>query len=345
MAKKRIIINNSSIVKQTNTELVRRHLRKVRTATRNEIASLTGLSVATSGNILKEMLAQNEVSEYDLEEPNGGRPAHRYKYNGDFIQVACISIFSDASTKSLGYTIFNSFGEVLTEESQVCETITYDMVAAATRNVITEYSAVKSLVVSIPGKIYQGEIHVCDIPELVGMPLETQLKNDFDITLTVEAETDLITLGYYKNHPEFDGKTIVTILAPKNHYLGASIISEDKILRGDHHMAGEVSFISSGFKREDTLAQTSTPESLTTSVLLTTTAIISIINPSLILFTGTGMTDEIKQAVENKCKTIVPEISIPWFKYISDWHPYYTTGVITMALNNTTSGLQLVARV
>lgn len=345
MSKKKIIINNSSIVKQTNTELVRNHLRRVRTATRNEIASLTGLSVATSGNILKEMLSRNEVSEYDLEEPNGGRPAHRYKYNENYIQVACISIFSDTSIKSLAYTIFNSFGEVLAESNHVYETITYDIVAAAARKVIAEYPAVKSLVFSIPGKTYQGEIHVCDIPGLVGMPLETQLKNDFDITLTVEAETDLITLGYYKNHPEFDGKTIVTLLAPKNHYLGASIISEGKILRGDHHMAGEVSFISSGFKREDTLAQTSTPESLTTAVLLTTTAIISIINPSLILFTGTGMTNEIKQAVEDKCKTIVPQISVPGFKYISDWHPDYITGAINMALHNTTSGLQLVSNI
>ena len=55
-------------------------MRQVHTATRNEIASMTGLSVATSGNILKEMLSRNEVSEYRLEEPNGGRPAHRYEY-------------------------------------------------------------------------------------------------------------------------------------------------------------------------------------------------------------------------------------------------------------------------
>ncbi len=343
MAKKKIIINNSTIVKRTNVEMVRNALRQIRTATRNEIAAVTGLSVATSGNILREMLQRNEVSEYELEEPNGGRPAHRYKYNENFIQTAWVGIFSEASIKSLGYSVANSFSETIFEERQICDTITYDMVADVIRKILSEYPSVKSLVVSIPGKSWNGTVYVCDVKELEGFPLEQRLKNDFSLNLSVESECDLITLGYYKAHPELEGKTIATLLAPKDLYLGAGILLDGKIMHGDHHMAGEVSFISSGLKRDDALQNLSKDDSLTTSILISTTAIISIINPSHLIFTGTGMTQEIKEAVTDKCKEILPPILFPEFEYVSDWHSYFTTGIINLALHNTTSGLQLVS--
>ena len=345
MGKKKVIINNSTLVKRTNVEMVRKAMRQIQTATRNEIAALTGLSVATSGNILKEMLQQNEVSEYELEEPNGGRPAHRYKYNENFIQVAWVGIFYEASVKSLGYSVANSFGETIFEERQICETITYDMISDIVQKITSEYPSVKSIIVSIPGKSWNGTIYVCDVKELEGFPLEKQLKDDFGTKITVEAECDLITLGYYKSHPELEEKTIATMLAPKNLYLGAGIISGGKIMRGDHHMAGEISFISSGPKREDTLENMSKADALTTSLLISATAIVSVIDPSHIIFTGTGMTQEIADAVIEKCKGILSPVSLPVFEYVPDWHPYYATGVINLALHHTTSGLQLVSSI
>lgn len=318
-------------------------MRQVHTATRNEIASMTGLSVATSGNILKEMLSRNEVSEYRLEEPNGGRPAHRYEYNKDYIQVACVGIFYEASIKSIWYTVVNSFGETIREESSACETVTYDIVSDVIKSILAQYPSVRSIVVSIPGKSWQESIYICDIEELEGVPLERDLKADYDVRISVEPEIDLITLGYSKSHPELEEKTVVTLLYPKDMYPGAGILIDGKLLRGDHHMAGETSFISGGKPREQALSDLSKIEVLEKSILVTSTAIISIVNPSHIALTGKALPPDIKDRIYEKCRTVIPPVSMPEFEYRPDNFPYYKTGAITMALHNTTSGLQLVS--
>lgn len=345
MSKKKVIINNSSIVKQTNVELVRKCMRQVRTATRNEISVMTGLSIATSGNILKEMLRQNEVSEYRLEEPNGGRPAHRYRYNGDFIQAACIGIFYDSQVRSIWYTVVNSFGEVLKEDSAVYENISYDTISSIAGRISDEYPAVKSIVVSIPGKSWKDTIYICDIKELEGISLEEKLREDHKTDITVESEIDLITLGYYKAHPEFEGKTLVTILYPKDTYPGAGTLIDGKLMRGDQHMAGEISFISSGATRESNLADMFKTGDLETSLMISTTAMISIINPSLLIFTGRAMSSDLMDKVREKCRAVIPDISLPEFEYVKDNFQYYRNGMITLALHNTTSGLQLVSSI
>lgn len=71
------IVNTATRVKQVNIELVKTDLKALRFETELTVANATGLSVATCGNILNELLKRGEVIKSDLEQ-SGIRSAQRY---------------------------------------------------------------------------------------------------------------------------------------------------------------------------------------------------------------------------------------------------------------------------
>ena len=77
-------------------------------------------------------------------------------------------------------------------------------------------------------------IYVCDIKELEGIPLVKQLTDDHRLAPVLESDIDMIAFGYYKSHPELDGKAVSAIIYPEGTYPGAGIIVDGTILRGDH---------------------------------------------------------------------------------------------------------------
>ena len=67
-------------------------------------------------------------------------------------------------------------------------------------------------------------------------------------------------------------------------------------------MAGEVSFISADDStRHNNLLNTLQNNELESSLLMTTTAMISVITPSRIMFTGKSMTPKLVNSISDKC--------------------------------------------
>ena len=55
--------------------------KKLSLVPKNSLSISTGLSIATCGNILKDLILSDEVIELDLAQSEGGRPARRFRYN------------------------------------------------------------------------------------------------------------------------------------------------------------------------------------------------------------------------------------------------------------------------
>ena len=64
--------NNTKMVRKINSDVIRKVLRKNEELTKAEISSLTGLSIATCGNLLKLIVESGEVIEGELEQSTGG---------------------------------------------------------------------------------------------------------------------------------------------------------------------------------------------------------------------------------------------------------------------------------
>jgi len=343
MTTNKTLINNTSLVKKTNISLIRNHLRKVHLATRTEVAHATGLSIATCKNLLNEMLSTGEVFKDEEKESNGGRPATQYRYNEDFIKVACIGISFDASIKTLRSIVANSFGDAIEETIQIHNQITYDTVNTSLERMIDKYPDIQAVTISIPGECYDGIVRFCDIKELQGAPLETGLAEKYNVKINVEGITQLIAYGYYQTHTELAMKNMAVILAPQNLYLGAGIIVGGQLIRGDKSMAGEISFIATDIPREEALKRMADETFLMNALTTATTAIISVINPTKIVITGGAVKSDMHDILYQKCHDIIPDVFMPEIEIRPDTEKFFVTGIINMALNHATSDVKLIS--
>lgn len=155
------ISNNALRVKRINIELVKNTLKTMEYGTKSSIASVTGLSVATCGNILNELLQTGEVIETELEEPNGGRPARRYKFNADYSYIVCLYVKTEGGVNSLTYGIANLIGEVIEEKTMILDLIDYDVIDNQIEELIEKHGNIKAIGIGIPGVVHKGVIGVC----------------------------------------------------------------------------------------------------------------------------------------------------------------------------------------
>ena len=108
-------------------------------------------------------------------------------------------------------------------------------------------------------------------------------------------------------------------------------------------MAGEVSFISSNMTREEALTLMADEEFFMNSLTTAITAIISVINPTRMVIAGNAISEDMKDIIYDNCLNIIPEVFMPELEVIPNTDEYFMNGIITLALNNTTTGLKLIA--
>lgn len=171
------IANNSIRVKEINRELIQQALKAMKQGTKSIISQATGLSIATCGNVLNELLETGEVIETELEQSSDGRPARRFVYNADFSYIACIYAKTGDGLLSLTYAVANSVGERVDggymEVMRVLDAAAIDHLVGT---LIERYDQIKAVGIGIPGFVHQRVINICDIKELIHVPLKAQLR-------------------------------------------------------------------------------------------------------------------------------------------------------------------------
>lgn len=143
------IANNSIRVKKINQELIKQALKSMKEGTKSTIATATGLSIATCGNILNELMETGEVIETELEASNGGRPARRFIYNADFSYIACIYAKIEDGQQSLTYAVTNSVGERVDDGYIKAESIDATTIDHLVGTLIQAYNNIKAVGIGI----------------------------------------------------------------------------------------------------------------------------------------------------------------------------------------------------
>lgn len=336
-----VLTNSTYMVKESNTELIRNALKTLGIATRNEIARKTDLSVATCGNILKDLLETGEVFEDELDNQRGGRPARKYSYNKDFSLAICMNIHSDADQKILRYAVINLYEEILEEKTSSYTFIDMHMIDGLVCKLVEKYPAIKAFGIGIPGiSNKEGAILLNDVKELNGTQLAANIKNKYDLEVSMASSPNLTAYGYYKNHIDtLEGKTFVALVAPREHLMGAGIIIDGRMYRGDTNLAGEVGYIGQCMKAITSAADENFEAGLITALI----SIITVLGPSTILLTGSMFTDEIIHHAEETCKKLLPAEFLPQLELKKDASEEYLNGVIHMALDSLSYKIRLIA--
>lgn len=335
---------NTSQVKKMNVELVKNALKAQGTATKSSIASLTGLSVATCGTILNELVATGEVIEEKPDESSGGRPAMQYEYNADFGCVVCLLIKTEGGIHSMRYRIVNLVGDTVEDAILELKHIDVDVVDNLIGKLLKSHGHAQAIGIGVPGVAHCGVIGVCDVPELAGKSLGPYLEEKYSIPVMIENDMNMTVYGFYHVQNFEEEKTFAVVTFPKNHFPGAGFIVNGQILSGNTKFAGEASFLPFGISREEQLLQLHTDEGFIRLAVQTLTSIIALINPVSIAITGDLPRETQLDKIYKGCLRYIPKEHMPTLFVKNDTNEEYMKGMVTETLESLTYRLRVIEK-
>ncbi len=337
-------INTTMIVKRINIELVKATLKNMKTATKPEVAKVTGLSVMTCGTILNELLVTGEVLELEIDPSSGGRPAIRYQYNADYAQIACLYARTEGKDTFLSYQVCNLLGECLEEDSIYHELINYEVYETQLEELMSRYPQIKAAGIGVQGVVNQGVIGECDIKDLEGLSIESKLKDKFNIEIIAQNDMNLITYGYYHHQEDEKDENMAYIYFPEDNYIGAGMVVRGQVVKGKTNFAGELSFLPFGISRDKQIEQFNHPQTMISLVAQSIASITAVINPALILLAGRCVREGDLLVIQREVEKIIPKQHMPRLIYRQDIHDDYMNGLKSLTLNQMSYQLKLVKK-
>ena len=310
--------NNTAQVRAENKRILLGTLAQCESATKNDLAQSTGLSVATCNTLLNEMAATGEVYPCGQKSVHAiGRPSERYCFNPDFALVCCVFAQFDGTSTVLKYCVANLRGEIIEESTQENAALGYTQMKACIENLRKKYPAIAAIGAGMPGVVSaQGSLENCDVPAFAGCALKKQLTEDFDISVTVENDMNAMALGMAHSGDFGTAETFAALIFHKGVSPGAGVVVNGSIVRGTTSFAGEISHLCP----DETL--------LDAAVRCMTV----VLNPAVIAVTGNAMTQSIVQKAAERLSQVISARHCPKICFTRQFDSYYRSGMIALCL-------------
>ncbi|MBN2898390.1 MAG: ROK family protein [Clostridia bacterium] len=336
-------IANTQNLRQINKESVKEYLISVDSATKNEIAMHTLLSVATCGNVLKQLLEAGEVTELPPQDSTGGRPAKRFKYNENFGHLAVLYARKEDTRHTLFWQISNLLGEALASDTIVVKEMTLQAIDEAVQFLFSLDYDIKVLSLGLPGIVKDGCLFMCDFERIKHTDMASHIKKRYKVAVVVENDMNATAYGFYKTHQQ-QGDNIVYIYFPLHHPCGAGIIINNAILRGHSNFAGELSFLPIGVTREEQRDLQSRPAEFSQLIVKMVQCINSIINPKSVILSGRKIDTDLISTVNHSLRALPSAMHLPEITFENDIHENYVYGLVALGLEQLRCPVKLVAR-
>ncbi len=316
-------------IKQLNQQLIRDVLRSGEIYTKADIGRETGLSLATCGTILNEMLAEKEVLETSRQKSRGGRPAACYQYNKDYYRM--IGIYADNGNECghLGYVVYNALEEVIEEGREEVGEVSPEAMLGRLDLLMETYENVRGISVGIPGIVSGGKILSCDIGALERVDLEAMIREKYQVYVSVSNDMNYIAYGAYDRQNSEEDLTVLYF--PQNHYAGCGSIVNGKLLCGAGQMAGELSYLyrAEGIPRPES-GGSGEPAEFLGKILIYLTALL---NPARILMISHDPERIPWKEAAELCRETLGETAVPEIEMTSEFYENYIHGLAALTLH------------
>ena len=231
-------------VRRAHSATCAAHLRAVPECTVTELARATGMSRPTITSILADLEAEGLVVPTSMTVPagrEGGRPAQRYRLQAERFLVAG----ADVSTDRLRVVLLDLAGAVAGWVE--CPWQGGDRLAEAGAAVEALVAArptgtLKTLGLSVPGAVDPATgVRATSVvlPEWDDRDLRAAMAEHTSATVLVENDLNLATVAEHRIGAGRGHSDLVVALTW--HQVSAGIIINDRLHRGRHHAAGEIS--------------------------------------------------------------------------------------------------------
>ncbi|MFC5649979.1 ROK family protein [Paenibacillus solisilvae] len=234
---------SSNLMKEINLNNVRRVMKQIGTATKPQLAAMTGLSVVTINSLVKELLDFGELLE-DITIPStGGRPALTYRFNYDFSLALVIHVNEKQGSDVVFASVVNLQEEILMREEHVIQVFDISRFYGMIDEILSRFPSIKAIGIGIPGQSVNGKIAVTSHDELKDIRLIEEVQTKFGLPVFLENDVNAAISGYSYREQLHVNQIVLGVYFPEKYPPGMGICLDGKIVKGKNGMAGEIKFL------------------------------------------------------------------------------------------------------
>lgn len=318
-------MKDSAGVKRENKSQILNLLRSGKSYTKQQIAYETGMSVASCNTYLNEMAAKGEVTGKKKKIHEVGRNSMVYMLNEDFESILCLSFALIRGVKAVSSAVMSPTGRILCREKRPFDVLDADAVRQEAASAFGRFPNISRIIVGTPSIAENGVIRHSDIPELENIPMKALLEEAFQRPVFLANDMHFKVYGYYRQE-QISDKIVTLVNYPSGVLPGTATVHKGVLLTGRNLFAGMVGFLDYGMSMEEQIRLMHRPEA-EPLIIRASIALISILNPHLLLFTGDLLQESDLKRIYTACLACIPEEYMPEFKFIPDTDPYYLKGM------------------
>ncbi|PKM51438.1 MAG: hypothetical protein CVV02_05740 [Firmicutes bacterium HGW-Firmicutes-7] len=295
---------NSLVIKEININYVRNTLKEKETATKQQIAKATGLSIVTVSTVLQLLVKEKEVFETALISSNGGRPAREFKYNFNYAYVLTLFPYEMNGDIIIHAEVLNLSGNFVDQINLTVERVDLNSFKKIITLLLKRYKQIKSIGFGLPAFESNGKLIFSDYSELTGISITHHFNQLFDLPVIMENDVNCAILGFNKRKNIALNGTLIYLYFPDQHPPGAGISINGEVFKGKDNFAGEVASMPLGITWDKNLYESFDGFCHAVSKLII--AISSLLNPGYIVINGSFLTMEHIHAISAISKKGLP---------------------------------------
>jgi len=317
-------------IKEENLKLLKRIIRKERSATKSRLAQLSGLSVVTVQSLTGTLLASGEIEEDSIVQPELGRPAVSYRFNQRAKLALVIYMYEKNTKDTAAFLVCDLYGACLERKEESFAKISLDSFDAAIESLITGYPDIAVIAVGMPVEEIGGKIVVSDYESLLNINFASYIQDRFGVDVFLENDINAATYGYCRRNQLMENTSAAGIYMPVKYPPGAGICQNGEIKKGRNGLAGEIKYLPFDINWE-TFAYN--PEAIEEFLIKAVKVFMCIYNPDRIVLFCEQISKDFAAKLENSCPSDIEGIMMPDIEIKTDLREDFEEGMISLALN------------
>lgn len=334
------------VMKKVNSALIKKNLKEKGSATKAQIAQDTGISVTTVRTLLEELILSKEITSLGLDDSNGGRRAERYALN----LKNNISLSFYIENEFINYALTNLLGDTIENKTLKIEKNKNENFLEKFIDKILQNNNIKVIGIGVSGVVDKGNY-------FSGKGLDNWKKSDigeyiqekYNIPVVLENDLNAIALGFSLNYMkemktmEMKSLNLVYINFTETG-VGAGIIANGQLIRGENNFAGELSFIPINKQGHLGNILNNNPDDETyTDIVAQLIAILNcVINPSFMVIGGDTLRRNLIVKIKDDCKKYLANNIMTEILVSKDSKKYYLSGITYLTTEFMYSDIKLI---
>ncbi|MDR1505681.1 MAG: ROK family protein [Treponema sp.] len=324
----------SKLIRELSINSLRSVLKQLRSASRPELARLTGLDDSMIDEYITELCLEGEFIEDGLlgSEETGEQELF-YRFNGEHKLVLAVCVLEKDRVLT---AVSDLYGEYLERQEIEAHPETMSFFEELVEQYKMKYPAISLLAFGMAGFEIRnsGKLLSMNFPDLEWVPFRDHFMERYGLPSILENDVKAAVAGFYETRDYGEGKCVAAINVPKTHYPSAGICMDGKIYGGRDNAAGEVAFLDTEVKWHHFSQSDIDISKVHTSRLLTQIALpmIVFLNPDCLVLYGSALPDNTAEELRKGLLENMPREFLPEIVFIKDILNDFLDGLVHLAL-------------